>query len=684
MNRFFLFFTLILTATIYAFAVSPAPVYLEANAPLQQSDQEYFYHARNVPQWNWKTAPQTLLENYYDYFQCYNDTPVAVRNDDNGGIFIIYRAYDSNGQSLLYYSYINADGEIEITENFDFQGRYPDAHIDELTGDIFVSWHGDVSREIGSFALYDLYHIAGEYCNWKDDPILVIDPANAINIFPHPEDYFVYPQIKTGPSPDPDRQRVYLLASNITLSHGATSLPSENYLICYADFDADDLALQSNLEWEYTSIPQLDAFNQEDPDWARPIKSWTVIDNKLIVLGYLQSEEDDRLFCLINENYGTGVWQEYYQHWFFEEENPQFYLPGNPNPQYLFSDNPVFQGIINSHNFNLVTGDNNQKVYFSAAMGVIISDQHYFYPDMFMIYPKMLGFDLNTCEFTLSDVYPVSANPSDDLPLRPWDLDEDGEIDQFEDTGYPLWFKGYPVMFPDPASMFHYNHYTLASNPLEGWIACIWVDGQKLTGAEHGLSGYDGWEDTPEIMISFSENNGESWFDPIILNANPASENYCPELENMTPGYLYPADFIQSIDDNAVIHLFFIDDYEFGSHYLGDGDNSGAAFKYAAINIEPSDGKDENQLTPLANYSRNYPNPFNPQTTIEFTLKSTNHLKIEIYNVKGQKVHLLTDALLGEGTHQIVWQADNFPSGLYFYRITCNEFSLTKKMILMK
>ncbi|HOP07756.1 MAG TPA: T9SS type A sorting domain-containing protein [candidate division Zixibacteria bacterium] len=82
--------------------------------------------------------------------------------------------------------------------------------------------------------------------------------------------------------------------------------------------------------------------------------------------------------------------------------------------------------------------------------------------------------------------------------------------------------------------------------------------------------------------------------------------------------------------------------------------------------------------------SQNYPNPFNPITTIEFSLPRAGHTLLEVYNILGQRVVTLVDANLQAGSHQVEFDGDSQPSGVYFYRITSPEGSQTKKMMLLK
>lgn len=85
----------------------------------------------------------------------------------------------------------------------------------------------------------------------------------------------------------------------------------------------------------------------------------------------------------------------------------------------------------------------------------------------------------------------------------------------------------------------------------------------------------------------------------------------------------------------------------------------------------------------------NYPNPFNPETTISYSLQENIPVNIEIYNVKGQKVKTLVNEAKAAGNHSIVWKGlddNNRPvsSGVYFFKMNAGKYSSTKKMIMMK
>ncbi len=79
-----------------------------------------------------------------------------------------------------------------------------------------------------------------------------------------------------------------------------------------------------------------------------------------------------------------------------------------------------------------------------------------------------------------------------------------------------------------------------------------------------------------------------------------------------------------------------------------------------------------------------YPNPFNPTTTIKYSIPEESHVTIAIYNVSGQVVSVLKDEYQQAGNHSIIWNATGVSSGLYFSTLKANGFTETRKMVLVK
>ncbi len=86
---------------------------------------------------------------------------------------------------------------------------------------------------------------------------------------------------------------------------------------------------------------------------------------------------------------------------------------------------------------------------------------------------------------------------------------------------------------------------------------------------------------------------------------------------------------------------------------------------------------------------QNYPNPFNPETRIAFNLEKAGDVSLEVFDILGRKVSTLQSGYLGAGQYEFTWYGvDNSgrqaASGIYFYRLSSNEFTLTRKMTLLK
>ncbi|MDP2981935.1 MAG: T9SS type A sorting domain-containing protein [Candidatus Latescibacter sp.] len=82
--------------------------------------------------------------------------------------------------------------------------------------------------------------------------------------------------------------------------------------------------------------------------------------------------------------------------------------------------------------------------------------------------------------------------------------------------------------------------------------------------------------------------------------------------------------------------------------------------------------------------SQNTPNPFNPETTISFTVPKTGMVSVDVFNAAGQKVDTITNAFMTAGSHSVTWNASKFSAGIYFYTVKSGNTSKTLKMTLLK
>jgi len=127
---------------------------------------------------------------------------------------------------------------------------------------------------------------------------------------------------------------------------------------------------------------------------------------------------------------------------------------------------------------------------------------------------------------------------------------------------------------------------------------------------------------------------------------------------------------IRCVSSDAFV--FYVDD--FSIHSVGG---------YIVDNDDPTTPVLQNALI------GNFPNPFNPQTTIRFSTASNCPVTIDIYNLKGQLVKRLVDDSKAAGNHSVVFDGtDNngrsVASGVYYYKMQAGKFRSTRKMILMK
>jgi hypothetical protein len=126
-------------------------------------------------------------------------------------------------------------------------------------------------------------------------------------------------------------------------------------------------------------------------------------------------------------------------------------------------------------------------------------------------------------------------------------------------------------------------------------------------------------------------------------------------------------------------------------HYLSY-DKEALFIDDVSVLITLPDETHDNEMTTIpimTHLNANYPNPFNPTTTISFGLATEGDVSIEIFNIRGQRVKTLVNDHFNAGMHRAVWNGDdnngrNVSSGIYFYRMKTDNFTETKRMLLMK
>ncbi|MBN2012970.1 SBBP repeat-containing protein [candidate division KSB1 bacterium] len=121
------------------------------------------------------------------------------------------------------------------------------------------------------------------------------------------------------------------------------------------------------------------------------------------------------------------------------------------------------------------------------------------------------------------------------------------------------------------------------------------------------------------------------------------------------------------------------------SSYNGEDWYSGDIYiiKFARTTTTATNNKKQSKPAQF-HLCQNYPNPFNPSTTIRFTLSKSERVSLKIYNLVGQHVATLVDDVRSAGEHQVKWQADGLPSGIYLARLQAERQMETIKLIFQK
>jgi hypothetical protein len=124
-----------------------------------------------------------------------------------------------------------------------------------------------------------------------------------------------------------------------------------------------------------------------------------------------------------------------------------------------------------------------------------------------------------------------------------------------------------------------------------------------------------------------------------------------------------------------------------GMHFLSEGcgwvcGSGGGILHYADSTLAVPDA--DRSALPLLYTLAAYPNPFNPTTTLLFSLPRAGHVTLTLYDVTGRAVETLTDRVYAAGTHTLAVDANALPSGTYFARLQSAGTSKTQKLLLLR
>ena len=209
------------------------------------------------------------------------------------------------------------------------------------------------------------------------------------------------------------------------------------------------------------------------------------------------------------------------------------------------------------------------------------------------------------------------------------------------------------------------------------------------------ITGDSPYSDTAQVFVpveltSFTATVNENG---VMLEWITATEinNMGFEVQRKTNDAWQTLDFVDGNGTTTEISYYnFTDDLE-GISFVGNISyrlkqiDYDGTFEYSdVVNVDVDFTPDEYSL------SQNYPNPFNPSTTIKYSLPAESNVLLSVYNLIGEKVDELSNGIQQAGTYNVNWNASDFASGIYYYRLDVNSLSgdfsksFVKKMILVK
>ena len=205
----------------------------------------------------------------------------------------------------------------------------------------------------------------------------------------------------------------------------------------------------------------------------------------------------------------------------------------------------------------------------------------------------------------------------------------------------------------------------------------IWIGGAGLLSFKDEELKHYIYDDSIDYHMNYVTNITEDFDNNIWL-----STTYC--LYKFDGHHFQKFDHKNSGLPDQVLGDIEFDEY--GNLWIGGGLGV-TVYKEGGIVTEAL----ENEMSLSSNFklSQNYPNPFNPSTTIKYSIqlnerRETKNVKLLVYDILGREVTTLVNEEQKSGNYEVIWNAINQPSGIYFYQLTSGNYTTTKKMLLIK
>jgi hypothetical protein len=193
-------------------------------------------------------------------------------------------------------------------------------------------------------------------------------------------------------------------------------------------------------------------------------------------------------------------------------------------------------------------------------------------------------------------------------------------------------------------------------------MTLAWLDGPSRT------------DTLPDIWMSYRHISSPTWSTPQNLTQTP----FFAEL------MLHTAPMLRANGGNSYT-LFIVRNYEGGATGYPPNSTATTHIFFSSYTFNVIVGVEATNARPIEfTLEQNYPNPFNPMTVLNYQLPIDNYVTIKVYDVLGREVVTLVDGEMEAGSHEVMFDGSNLPSGMYVYRLMSGSNQKSRKMLLMK
>lgn len=183
-----------------------------------------------------------------------------------------------------------------------------------------------------------------------------------------------------------------------------------------------------------------------------------------------------------------------------------------------------------------------------------------------------------------------------------------------------------------------------------------------------------------ELYMSYSTDGGLTWSEPENITNSPTPGCWPEECDCD----IWPS-LAEEVD--AYLHIVYLNDKDAGSavHYQGVDTENPILYLKVENPTREADVPEAKTTGPLVTtLFQNYPNPFNTSTSISYQLAEPGNVRLDVYNLAGQLMETLVDSHQEPGYKTVTWDGSHYSSGIYFCRLTVDDFCEAKRIILMK